>query len=225
MTKNSGLKQSRKLNSKLPSRFRYKNSNSRSKEYSAWYHMIRRCYYPETEFYHNYGGRGITVCDRWLGDQGFDNFCQDMGVKPSSKHSLDRIDTNGNYEPSNCRWATLKEQARNRRTNKRLLLDGEEKTLIEWCEKFSADFLLVKDRLRDGWDLATALTTPKKRLLLQVGDKYNSWTIVSKVEGSNKYNVQCKCDNMAKVSGFDLVNDKSTQCKSCAKLGNEYAKK
>lgn len=225
MTKNSGLKQSRKLNSKLPSRFRYKNSNSRSKEYSAWYHMIRRCYYPETEFYHNYGGRGIIVCDRWLGDQGFDNFCQDMGVKPSSKHSLDRIDTNGNYEPKNCRWATLKEQARNRRTNKRLLLGGEEKTLVEWCEKFSADFLLVKDRLRDGWDLATALTTPKKRILLHVGDKFGSWTIISKVEGSNKYNCQCKCDKMSKVNGFDLANNKSTQCKSCAKLANKYAAK
>jgi hypothetical protein len=226
MTQTYGSTQSSsRLNFNLPSRFKYKYSNSNSKEYVAWYHMIRRCYYPKTAFYENYGGRGIIVCDRWLGAEGFDNFYQDMGVKPSSKLSLDRIDTNGNYSPENCRWATTKEQARNRRTNKRLLLDGEEKTLIEWCEKFSADFLLVKDRLRDGWDLVTALTTPKKRFLLQVGDKYNSWTIVSKVESSNKYNVQCKCDNMAKVSGFDLVNDKSTQCKSCAKLGNTYASK
>lgn len=224
MTKNSGLKQSRKLNSKLPSRFRYKNSNSRSKEYSAWYHMIRRCYYSETEFYHNYGGRGITVCDRWLGDQGFDNFCQDMGVKPSSKHSLDRIDTNGNYESNNCRWVSAKQQARNRRTTKLITIGVETKPMVEWCEFYNIEYSLVKDRIKDGWEPLKAFTTPKKRTYLNTGDKFNSWTILSKIDGCNKYNCRCKCGKEAIVSSFDLLKDKSKCCKSCSKLGNTYAK-
>src|SRR3990167_2832457 len=77
-------------------------------EYVAFRHMIGRCYYPKVERYPHYGGRGIKVCDRWLDkESGFSNFLADVGLKPSSKHSLDRYpDTNGNYEPGNVRWAT-----------------------------------------------------------------------------------------------------------------------
>jgi hypothetical protein len=225
MTNSFGLKQSNRLNFNLPSRFKYKHSNSRTKEYNAWYHMIRRCYYPQTPFYENYGGRGIIVCDRWLGVDGFDNFCQDMGVKPSSKHSIDRIDSNGNYSLENCRWATNKEQARNRRTTKLITIDGRTKPMVEWCEVYDIPYGLVKDRIHDGWDPLRAFTTPKKRTYLNIGDKFNSWTIISKVDGCNKYNCRCKCGNEAVVAAFDLLNDKSTQCKSCAKRGNEYAKR
>lgn len=187
--------------------------------------MIRRCYYPETEFYHNYGGRGIKVCDRWLGDQGFDNFCQDMGVKPSSKHSLDRIDTNGNYEPSNCRWVTAKQQARNRRTTKLITIGEETKPMVEWCEVYNIEYSLVKDRIQDGWEPLKAFTTPKKRTYLNVGDEFNSWTIIDKVDGVNKYNCRCKCGREAIVSAYDLLNDKSTQCRSCFMKGNQYGKR
>lgn len=225
MTKTFGLKQSRKLNSNLPSRFRYKHSNSETKEYSAWYHMIRRCYYPETEFYHNYGGRGIKVCDRWLGDQGFDNFCQDMGTKPSSNYSLDRINNDGNYEPANCRWISAKQQARNRRTTRLITIGNETKSMVEWCEIHNIKYSLVKDRIKDNWDPIKAFTTPKKRTYLNVGEKFNSWIIISKIEGANKYNCRCECNKEAIVSAFDLLNNKSTQCKSCSKLGNKYAVK
>lgn len=84
-----------------------------SKEYNTWTGMIKRCEEPRTNSYKDYGGRGISVCLRWRGS--FEDFLADMGRKPSFGHSLDRIDADGNYEPSNCRWATSAEQARNRR--------------------------------------------------------------------------------------------------------------
>jgi hypothetical protein len=87
--------------------------NKKTTEYSAWDGMIGRCYRTSTKFFFNYGGRGITVCDRWR--ESFIAFLEDMGLKPSPDLSLDRIDVNGNYEPGNCRWATQAVQALNKR--------------------------------------------------------------------------------------------------------------
>jgi hypothetical protein len=84
----------------------------KSPEWNSWNHMKQRCLNPNHVKYPEYGGRGITVCERWLK---FENFYFDMGDKPSSIHTLDRIEVNGNYEPSNCKWSTPKEQSNNRR--------------------------------------------------------------------------------------------------------------
>ena len=112
-------------------------SGNKTAEYRAWKAMKKRCYNLKYEHYQDYGGRGITVCDRWL--ESYDNFLQDIGRRPSKKHSLDRYpDINGNYEPSNCRWATKGEQARGKRNNRWLEYNGERMVISDWAKKFNS---------------------------------------------------------------------------------------
>lgn len=89
--------------------------------YSTWFTMVRRCKDPRHKMWHRYGGRGIRVCDRWLS---FENFCSDVGPRPSPTHTIDRIDNDGGYEPDNFRWATPREQARNRSNTRTFERDG-----------------------------------------------------------------------------------------------------
>ena len=93
-----------------------RHGKSYSREYCIWVSMRDRCYSNKNKYYYNYGGRGIKVCDRWKNS--FENFYKDMGDKPSNKHTLDRIDVNGDYTPENCKWSTWEEQSLNKRTRK-----------------------------------------------------------------------------------------------------------
>ncbi len=101
-----------------------------SSEYNSWSSLKSRCLIPSASGYPDYGGRGISVCERWVNS--FENFFADMGKKPSTLHSIDRINANGNYEPSNCRWAVRKQQNQNTRRNVWIEWRGENKTISEW---------------------------------------------------------------------------------------------
>lgn len=132
---------------------------SYSTEYTSWAAMKARCLDFKSKDYQRYGKKGITVCGRWLI---FENFLEDMGFKPTPKHSLDRIDYTGNYTPENCRWATKKEQANNRISNKLITFNGETLTISEWTTKLGLNRKTISNRLHSGWTEERALTTPLK---------------------------------------------------------------
>lgn len=126
-------------------------------EFQAWLDMKKRCYGATNPRYKDYGGRGIRVCHRWYFS--FKNFLDDMGPKPSTKHSLDRIDNNSDYHPSNCRWATYTQQLRNQRNTKFLTLNGETLPIIEWAERLGVTSVCIINRLRRGWPVEKTLTS------------------------------------------------------------------
>jgi hypothetical protein len=136
-----------------------------SPEYAAWGAMIDRCHNTAAQAYHNYGARGIRVCDRWRSS--FTAFHADMGARPSAGHSLDRIDNEGGYTPLNCRWATSQEQAINKRTSVYVEHDGRRLTVPEWSRLVGLRAGCIRDRLQRGWAVADALSRPAR----QVGRK------------------------------------------------------
>lgn len=128
--------------------------------YTSWEQMHQRCYNKNNKAYRNYGWRGIAVCERWRGPSGFANFLADMGTRPEGK-SIDRYpNKNGNYEPSNCRWATRTEQNRNSRKNKFLTWKGETLTQSAWAERLGIGPKTIEGRLSRGWSVDRTLSEP-----------------------------------------------------------------
>lgn len=124
--------------------------------YKTWAEMRYRCNNPKKWQYKHYGARGVRVCERW---ESFPAFVEDMGERPPG-YTLDRIDVNGNYEPSNCRWASRMAQANNARSNRVVEFRGERKTLCEWGRETGIAFSTIWLRLRNGWLVEDALTRP-----------------------------------------------------------------
>jgi hypothetical protein len=117
--------------------------------YSTWRNMLGRCNNPKDAGYRRYGGRGIKVCKRWT--KSFAAFVKDMGPKPSPKHSIDRRNNDGNYKPGNCRWATMKEQQRNRSDNVIITIDERSQPLSAWAEQFGLSRGTIDKRFELGW--------------------------------------------------------------------------
>lgn len=126
-----------------------------------WTSMKSRCYYPPHRSFHYYGARGITVCQRWR--ESLLEFIADMGECPPGM-TLDRIDSTGNYEPGNCRWATRGQQGANKRNNRNLLFQGELLCVAVWARRLGCYPSTIFSRLNHGWSVEKTLTTPIKRL-------------------------------------------------------------
>lgn len=122
----------------------------------SWRAMLHRCYNPNNNRYKHYGARGITVCDRWRNS--FSAFYEDMGSKPTLGHTVERLNNDLPYSPSNCVWATAKEQANNSRHNVWLVFQGQRKTMKQWSEYVGLPYKLVHWRLKHGWSIKDALT-------------------------------------------------------------------
>lgn len=120
--------------------------------FGSWKSMLIRCGNPNNPAYKNYGGRGITVCDRW---KSFENFIFDMGEKPNGT-TIDRIDNDRGYEPGNCRWATVYQQSRNRRSNIWITVDGRSMVAKDWARELGTSQQVITNRIAKGWDAKSA---------------------------------------------------------------------
>ena len=130
--------------------------HGRTRTYTIWTGIKQRCLNPKATGYTRYGGRGITLCDRWLD---FENFFEDMGPCPDGL-TIERKDNELGYYADNCVWATNSNQQRNTSRNRMVIIGDHSKSMAEWCEIYSKDYRLVQCRLRLGWNLLEALTLP-----------------------------------------------------------------
>ena len=142
--------------------------------------MKRRCYNPEEKFYKDYGGRGIKICDEWMdkkeGHSNFQKWAVENGWEEG--HSIDRIDVNGNYEPSNCRWATPEEQANNRRNNNYITINGVTKTTSEWARQIGISQNAFTGRINSGWtgeELLKPKFKPLKMSKAKMAKEIRAW--------------------------------------------------
>lgn len=141
-----------------------------SAEYVTWTSMKTRCLNPNSTKYQDYGGRGITVCERWVNS--FENFLADMGKRPSSRHSLDRYpDLNGNYEPLNCRWATTPQQGRNKRNNVMIETNGFNMPLSAWAELMGIPYMKLYGKHKKDKNYVSALLKDHDELLEEIKSK------------------------------------------------------
>lgn len=162
-----------------------------SPEYKAWQSMKDRCYNEDCHNYHLYGGRGILVWADWL--KSFEAFYNDLGPRPSNKHSLDRIDVNGHYRPDNCRWATAEEQSNNRRNTTKYTIDGVSKSAWQWAREYDIPVTTLVSRLiRDNLPIEEAVRKIPSKQVYTHGDvtkRLNEWAVELNVTYSKLYSL------------------------------------
>lgn len=142
----------------------YKHGQSQTRLHMIWRHMRDRCINPRSNDFPEWGGRGVGICDEWLGKNGFLNFRNWALANGYADHlSIDRIDVNGNYEPANCRWATKAQQNRNRRNVVLLTYDGQTMSCAEWSRKLGLYPGTVNNRLHKGWTIEECLFGKRNR--------------------------------------------------------------
>lgn len=137
------------------------HDGSKTRLYNTWKNMLQRCRNPNSTHYAEYGGRGINVCNEWVADFSvFRDWALSNGY--TDMLTIDRIDPNGNYEPSNCRWLSLAAQQANRRSCRMLTANGKTQTIAAWARELGMDPMAIKNRLRRGWSVERTLTTPRR---------------------------------------------------------------
>lgn len=151
---------SRELAARLARTLHVTHGLSGTREYSIWCMMLGRCSKPSHSGFPDYGGRGITVCPEWIN---FEQFWKDMGPRPSPEHSIERIDNNKGYGPSNCCWATQDAQANNKRTNRVIEWHGKRMTVAQWARRLGFPDSRLRQRIARGWNLDQAMTMEAKR--------------------------------------------------------------
>ena len=127
-------------------------------EHGVWTKMKARCFNKQDHAYMNYGGRGITVCPRWKNS--FQNFIEDMGRRPSSKHTIDRTDNDGPYSPDNCEWKTRRHQNRNKRNNIRITANGKTQIIADWARELGINATTIEARYHKGWSHHDIINKP-----------------------------------------------------------------
>lgn len=148
---------------RMKSKGNRKHGKSKSPESNTFLGLVRRCTKPNDKKYPIYGGRGITVHQRWL-EGGLGAFIEDVGLRPSPLHSLDRIDVNGNYEPGNVRWATQLEQQRNRRNNRIVVVNGQKMCVSSLRDISDVKLGTIRYRLKSGWTIEKAISQPPRAI-------------------------------------------------------------
>lgn len=179
-----------------------------------WQNMKARCYRKSAREYENYGGRGITVCDEWRNSyENFKEWALNNGY--AEDLTIDRINTDGNYCPENCRWITNKEQQNNKRNNVVYEFNGEIKTLAQWSEELGICYRTLQKRIRK-WGVEKAFTTPLKEetYIDIVGQKFGRLTVLSlySTKGGARFLCKCDCGNTTISRGYDLRKGNSKSC-------------
>lgn len=169
-----------------------KHGLSHLKCYNSWADMMYRCYNKNSSAYHNYGGRGITVCDRWRDkEMGVLNFFEDMG-EPQGDMTIDRINNDGNYEPSNCRWASPKEQSRNRRTNINLTFNGETHCILDWSKILNISRTTITRRKAKNLSTEQILKKTKEKIKITVNNIQYTIKEISNIVGEKQDTIRCR---------------------------------
>lgn len=182
--------------------------------YRIWKNMKARCYRKSAREYGNYGGRGISICEEWKDDfLSFRNWALSNGYKESL--TIDRIDVNKDYKPSNCRWITNKEQQNNRRDNRIYEYDGKSLTLSQWSELLGMNYKTLEKRI-ENWGVDRAIDTPlsNSRINDISGMKFGRLTVLSLADVNHgaRYNCVCDCGNEVVVRSYSLVSGETKSC-------------
>lgn len=188
-----------------------------SVEYRAWKGMIKRCYDPKHKSFKRYGGRGIGVCDEWK--KSFEAFLRDMGKRPASTHTVERKKNDCDYSKSNCRWATWREQARNRSSNVFIEWNGARKSVAEWSEVVGIRTAIIYGRIKLGWTPEEALSTPSllsNHAPAKQPKQVGHWSVLHRLpndrHGKSLWLCVCQCGCERAVGGSVLLNGRSKSC-------------